>query len=57
MNMSKTEDLSLKKTGEDGMNTEYRKAKPEEADRVCYIVQHTKEIIYPGNYSVPKPKA
>ena len=33
------------------MNTEYRKAKPNEAERVCYIVQHTKEIIYPDYYT------
>ena len=33
------------------MNIEYRKVKPEEAERVCYIVQHTKEVIYPDYYT------
>lgn len=33
------------------MNIEYRKAKPEEAERVCYIVQYTKEVIYPDYYT------
>ena len=33
------------------MNIEYRKAKPDEAQRVCYIVQHTKEVIYPDYYT------
>lgn len=33
------------------METEYRKAKPEEAEKVCYIVQHTKAVIYPDYYT------
>ena len=33
------------------MNIEYRKAKPDEAQRVCYIVKHTKEVIYPDYYT------
>ena len=33
------------------MNIEYRKAKPDEAQRVCYIVQHNKEVIYPDYYT------
>ena len=33
------------------MNIEYRKAEPEEAERACYIVQHTKEVIYPDYYT------
>ena len=33
------------------METEYRKAKPEEAGKVCYIVQHTKAVIYPDYYT------
>lgn len=33
------------------MNIEYRKATLEEAERVCYIVQHTKAVIYPDYYT------
>lgn len=33
------------------MNIQYRKATIDEADRVCYIVQHTKEVIYPDYYT------
>lgn len=33
------------------METEYRRAKPEEAEKVCYIVQHTKAVIYPDYYT------
>ncbi|MDD6434486.1 MAG: GNAT family N-acetyltransferase [Ruminococcus bromii] len=33
------------------MNTQYRKATLEEAERVCYIVQHTKAEIYPDYYT------
>ena len=33
------------------MNLKYRIASINEADRVCYIVQHTKEVIYPDYYS------
>ncbi|MGN1131463.1 MAG: GNAT family N-acetyltransferase [Ruminococcus sp.] len=33
------------------MNIEYRKATLEEAERVCYIVQHTKAEIYPHYYT------
>ena len=33
------------------MNLKYRIANINEADRVCYIVQHTKEVIYPDYYS------
>ena len=33
------------------MNLKYRIASINEADRVCYIVQHTKEIIYPDYYT------
>lgn len=33
------------------MNTQYRKATPDEAERVCYIVQHTKAVIYPDYYT------
>lgn len=33
------------------MSLQYRKATPEEADRVCYIVQTTKAIIYPKYYT------
>lgn len=33
------------------MNIEYRKATLEEAERVCYIVQHTKAEIYPDYYT------
>ena len=32
---------------------EYRKALPDEAERICYIVQHTKEVIYPDYYARP----
>lgn len=33
------------------MNIEYRKATLDEAERVCYIVQHTKAEIYPNYYT------
>lgn len=33
------------------MNIDYRKAKPEEAERVYFIFQHTKEVIYPDCYT------
>lgn len=33
------------------MNLKYRIANINEADRLCYIVQHTKEVIYPDYYS------
>ena len=33
------------------MNIEYRKATLDEAERVCYIVQHTKAEIYPDYYT------
>ena len=33
------------------MNIEYRKASPYEAERVCYIVEHTKNEIYPDYYT------
>ena len=33
------------------MNTEYRKATLDEAERVCYIVRHTKAEIYPDYYT------
>lgn len=33
------------------MNIQYRKATIDEADRICYIVQHTKEVIYPDYYT------
>lgn len=33
------------------MNVEYRKAALDEADRICYIVQHTKAEIYPDYYT------
>lgn len=33
------------------MNIEYRKATLDEAERVCYIVQHTKAEIYPAYYT------
>ena len=33
------------------MNLKYRIANINEADRVCYIVQHTIEVIYPDYYS------
>ena len=32
---------------------EYRKALPDEAERICYIVQHTKDVIYPDYYARP----
>lgn len=33
------------------MKIQYRKAMPDEADRVCYVVQHTKAVIYPDYYT------
>ena len=42
--------LSLE-SEKDIMNIEYRKARSDEAERVCYIVQHTKEVIYPDYYT------
>lgn len=33
------------------MNIQYRKATLDEAERVCYIVQHTKAEIYPDYYT------
>ncbi len=33
------------------MNIQYRKATLDEAERVCYIVQHTKAMIYPDYYT------
>lgn len=33
------------------MNTQYRKATLVQAERVCYIVQHTKAVIYPDYYT------
>ena len=30
---------------------EYRKALPDDAERICYIVQHTKEVVYPDYYT------
>lgn len=30
---------------------EYRKALPDEAERIFYIVQHTKDVIYPDYYA------
>ena len=33
------------------MKLQYRKANPDEAQRVCYIVQHTKAVIYPDYYT------
>lgn len=33
------------------MNIEYRKATLDEAERICYIVQHTKAEIYPDYYT------
>ncbi|MGN0502499.1 MAG: GNAT family N-acetyltransferase, partial [Ruminococcus sp.] len=33
------------------MNIDYRKATLDEAERVCYIVQHTKAEIYPDYYT------
>ena len=33
------------------MELQYRKATPDEAQRVCYIVQHTKAVIYPDYYT------
>lgn len=33
------------------MNIQYRKATLNEADRVCYIVQHTKAVIFPDYYT------
>ncbi len=29
----------------------YRKARPDDADRVCYVVRHTKAVIYPDYYT------
>lgn len=33
------------------MNIEYRKATLDEAEKVCYIVQHAKAEIYPDYYA------
>lgn len=33
------------------MNCQYRKANPDEAEKVCHIVQHTKAVIYPDYYT------
>ena len=33
------------------MNCQYRKANPDEAEKVCHIVQHTKSVIYPDYYT------
>ena len=33
------------------MEIEYRKANLDEAEKVCYIVQHTKAVIYPDYYT------
>lgn len=33
------------------MNIQYIKATLDEAERVCYIVQHTKAVIYPDYYT------
>ena len=33
------------------MNLQYRKARPDEAEKVCYVVQHTKAVIYPDYYT------
>lgn len=35
----------------DNMNIQYRKATLNEAEGVCYIVQHTKAVIYPNYYT------
>ena len=43
--------MRIMENEEDNMNIAYRKAKPDEAERVCYIVQHTKEIVYPDYYT------
>ena len=33
------------------MAIRYRKATPEDADRICYVVKHTKAVIYPDYYT------
>ena len=33
------------------MKIQYRKATPDDAQRVCYIVRHTKDVIYPDYYT------
>ena len=33
------------------MDITYRKATPEDADKICYIVKHTKAVIYPDYYT------
>lgn len=29
----------------------YRNATPDDADRICYVVKHTKAVIYPDCYT------
>lgn len=41
--------------GSDTMSIEYRKATLDEAERVCYIVQHTKAEIYPAKKNMITP--
>lgn len=45
------ETIIPKKYNGDTMDLQYRKATIDEADRVCYIVQHTKAEIYPYYYT------
>ena len=33
------------------MELQYRKATPDDAQRVCYIIRHTKDVIYPDYYT------
>ena len=33
------------------MKLQYRKATPDDAQRVCYIIRHTKDVIYPDYYT------
>lgn len=33
------------------MSITYRKATPEDADKICYVVKHTKAVIYPDYYT------
>ena len=33
------------------MKIQYRKATPDDAQRVCYIIRHTKDVIYPDYYT------
>ena len=33
------------------MSILYKKAKPDQAERICHIVQHTKAVIYPDYYT------